>query len=116
MPGMNAENARASAQPVSPGEADDTIAAIATPPGVGGVGIVRISGPRGLHHRASAVSPGVQPLPADALPPSHLLTYGDIVDPATGETLDEVLTRSYARATHLHPRRCRRDSGRMAGR
>ena len=28
------------------GEADDTIAAIATPPGVGGVGIIRISGAR----------------------------------------------------------------------
>ncbi|MCP4711169.1 MAG: hypothetical protein GY869_21320, partial [Planctomycetes bacterium] len=28
--------------------ARDTIAAIATPPGVGGVGIIRISGPRAL--------------------------------------------------------------------
>ncbi len=68
---------------------DDTIAAIATPPGIGGVGIVRISGPdaftlgQSIFRASSAES--------DDPPPSHLLTYGHAFDPASGETLDEVL-------------------------
>lgn len=67
---------------------NDTIAAIATPPGQGGIGVIRISGAE-----AFAL---VQPLfrfsgQANGLPPSHMLTYGRIVDPTTQETLDEVL-------------------------
>lgn len=67
---------------------NDTIAAIATPPGQGGIGVIRISGAESFAL--------VQPLfrfsgQAKGLPPSHVLTYGRIVDPATGETLDEVL-------------------------
>ena len=67
---------------------NDTIAAIATPSGVGGIGVVRVSGMEAF--------PLVQPLfrqpggRAD-LPPSHLLTFGHIVDPATEEIVDEVL-------------------------
>ncbi len=91
MPRMNAENARASAQSTSPGEADDTIAAIATPPGVGGVGVIRISGAQAFMIGRALFRPA-QPLPADTLPPSHQLTYGAIVDPVTGETIDETLT------------------------
>lgn len=67
---------------------NDTIAAIATPPGQGGIGVIRVSGAE-----AFAL---VQPLffypgKATGLPPSHLLTYGRIIDPATQEILDEVL-------------------------
>ena len=35
---------------------DDTIVAIATPPGRGGIGVVRISGPRAPRHRAQPSS------------------------------------------------------------
>src|SRR5262249_53531381 len=66
----------------------DTIAAIATPPGIGGIGIVRISGPEAFavgHVIFRAAGAGRE------TPPSHLLTYGHAVDPATGERLDEVL-------------------------
>src|SRR5712691_4315634 len=49
----------------------ETIAAIATPPG-------------------RAMFPAAGP-PAGEPPPSHLLTYGHIVDPASDEPIDEVL-------------------------
>ncbi|HEY0754234.1 MAG TPA: tRNA uridine-5-carboxymethylaminomethyl(34) synthesis GTPase MnmE [Ktedonobacteraceae bacterium] len=67
---------------------NDTIAAIATPPGQGGIGIIRVSGTEAfsvvlpLFHYAGQ---------AKGLPPSHMLTYGRIIDPATQEILDEVL-------------------------
>ncbi len=66
---------------------NDTIAAIATPPGAGGIGIIRVSGPEAF----ALVLPLLR-RPGDhtGIPPSHLLTYGHIVDPKTGETLDEV--------------------------
>lgn len=72
---------------------NDTIAAIATPAGVGGIGIVRVSGPDafasvlpllrrpGRHEEANSAP----------VPPSHLLTYAHIVEPQTQEMLDEVL-------------------------
>jgi tRNA modification GTPase len=67
---------------------NDTIAAIATPPGVGGIGIVRISGPEAF----SIVQPLVrQPRGRTDIPPSHLLTYAQISDPTTEEIIDEVL-------------------------
>jgi tRNA modification GTPase len=69
-------------------ETEETIAAIATPPGVGGVGIVRVSGPdafaigRRMFRPASGRA---------GEPVSHLLTYGAVIDPATDEPLDDVL-------------------------
>ncbi|HEY6405962.1 MAG TPA: tRNA uridine-5-carboxymethylaminomethyl(34) synthesis GTPase MnmE, partial [Ktedonobacteraceae bacterium] len=67
---------------------NDTIAAIATPPGVGGIGVVRVSGAEAF----TLVRPLFrQPGERTAPPPSHLLTYGHIVDPATEEIMDEVL-------------------------
>ncbi len=89
---MDADPQRATARPAAPpGEADDTIAAIATPPGVGGVGVIRISGAQAFAIGQALFRPA-QPQPDGAPPPSHLLTYGHIVDPATGETIDETLT------------------------
>jgi len=88
---MDPEYQRETAQSATPGAADDTIAAIATPPGVGGVGIIRISGAQAFAIGRAIFRPA-QPLPAGETPPSHLLTYGHIVDPATGDTLDETLT------------------------
>ncbi len=67
---------------------NDTIAAIATPPGIGGIGVVRVSGTDAF----TLVEPLFrQPGGRTGLPPSHLLTYGHIVDPATEEIIDEVL-------------------------
>lgn len=68
-----------------------TIAAIATPPGEGGIGVIRISGPE-----AAAIATRVMRLPngrAPRLTParSHRLIYGTVIDPATGTTIDEVL-------------------------
>lgn len=67
---------------------NDTIAAIATPPGVGGIGVIRVSGQDAF----SLVLPLLRrPGGQTALPPSHRLTYGHIVDPRNQEVLDEVL-------------------------
>lgn len=80
---------------------DDTIAAISTPIGQGGIGIVRISGPGALRI-------------ADTLfqhkkkgPPSHmdsnLLQCGYLIDPAGNQVVDEVLL-SVMRSPHSYTR------------
>src|ERR1700738_977937 len=66
---------------------NDTIAAIATPPGIGGVGVIRVSGPEAF---AILLPLFRQPGERTSLPPSHLLTYGRVVDPKTEEIMDEV--------------------------
>ncbi|MBU3932696.1 MAG: tRNA uridine-5-carboxymethylaminomethyl(34) synthesis GTPase MnmE [Proteobacteria bacterium] len=65
----------------------DTIAAIATPPGVGGIGLIRITGPEaeGIARRLFRSS---RPLSVFL---SHHLYHGQIVAPETGDVLDEVL-------------------------
>jgi tRNA modification GTPase len=65
----------------------DTIAAIATPPGEGGIGIVRVSGEQAfpIAERLFRRCGGSKPLQ------SHRAYFGAIVDPATGETLDRAL-------------------------
>ena len=68
----------------TPAIVTDTIAAIATALG-GGVGIVRLSGPR-----AETIARTIVPsLPRSA--PSHRLFLGDAIDPVSGDVLDEVL-------------------------
>ena len=65
---------------------EDTIAAIATPPGEGGIGIIRISG-----ERAKEVMDRVF-VPANGKPAeSRRMTYGTVVDPEDGRKIDEVL-------------------------
>lgn len=67
---------------------DDTITAIATPPGQGGIGVIRVSGPEAF----SLVRPLFRSSSRTTeLPASHMLTYGSIIDPATQELIDEVL-------------------------
>jgi tRNA modification GTPase len=66
---------------------EDTIAAIATPPGTGAIGIIRVSGPRSrdiasLIFRPSNKTEGFN---------SHRLYHGDIISPDTGRVIDEVL-------------------------
>ena len=65
----------------------DTIAAIATPPGTGGIGIIRISGLKSeeiarLLFRSSRPAADLN---------SHHLHHGRVISPASGEILDEVL-------------------------
>lgn len=67
--------------------ATDTIAAISTPPGEGGIGIIRISGPGSTKILERIFRPekrgGFD---------SHRFYYGEIVDPLTGLHLDEVMS------------------------
>ena len=68
---------------------DDTIAAIATPPGIGGVGIIRVSGKDSFPIVNSLFkSVGTVPLMDRQ---NRTIQYGTIVDPATNKTIDEVL-------------------------
>lgn len=62
----------------------DTIAAVATAPG-GGIGIVRLSGPRAAEIVAKLVRPWPQ------RPQTHKLQRTVVYDPSSGERLDEVL-------------------------
>ena len=79
---------------------NDTIAAIATPPGSGGIGVIRVSGQDAF----SLLLPLFrQTRGRSELPPSHQLTYGHIIDPATGEVLDEVLV-AFMHAPHTYTR------------
>ncbi len=78
---------------------DDTIAAISTPLGEAGIGIVRMTGPdaaRILHEifLTGTAGGGTQP---------RHLHYGHIVDPRTGESVDEVLG-VYMPAPHTYTR------------
>jgi len=65
----------------------DTIAAIATPPGIGGIGVVRISGP-GAGRIAQQI---FRPSGRRETLQSHRLYHGDAVCPETGAVLDECL-------------------------
>lgn len=83
---------------------EDTIAAIATPQGEGGLGVVRLSGPSAGDVAARLFRRGhrLQPMSADNLE-SHRLYYGSIVDPHADQIVDEVMLvrmrapRSYTR-------------------
>lgn len=68
---------------------DDTIAAISTPLGQGGIGIVRMSGPDALRIALRLFRPSRGK--ADAPWPAFRLRHGFILDPATGTRVDEVL-------------------------
>ena len=78
----------------------DTIAAIATPPGVGGIGVIRVSGANSF----AFVLPLVQrPKGQVEVPSSHQLTYARIIDPHTQEVLDDVLV-AFMHAPHTYTR------------
>jgi tRNA modification GTPase len=78
-----------------------TIAAIATPPGHGGIGIIKISGPESISiglsvfrpivaSKGSGVSSGAHQS-VSFLPQSRHLYYGNIIDDTTGRIIDEAL-------------------------
>jgi tRNA modification GTPase len=66
---------------------DDTIAAIATAPGEGGVAIVRVSGPSALQI-ADIVFCGPAPKPSER--PTHTIVHGRVLD-ADNSEIDDVL-------------------------
>ncbi|PKN65294.1 MAG: tRNA uridine-5-carboxymethylaminomethyl(34) synthesis GTPase MnmE [Deltaproteobacteria bacterium HGW-Deltaproteobacteria-15] len=66
---------------------DDTIAAIATPLGQGGIGIIRLSGPRAKEIAGRIFIPKK---PGKTLE-DRSLVLGNLIDPSTGAVLDEVL-------------------------
>lgn len=68
---------------------NETIAAVATPPGEGGVAIVRISGSQAVRV-ASRIFRGRGGRSLEKASPWKLL-LGDLVDPTTDEPIDEVL-------------------------
>ena len=69
-----------------------TIAAIATPPGEGGIGVVRISGPDAAQVASRIFRKAGRRREVDLHQvESHRLLFGTVVDPATGDTVDEVL-------------------------
>ncbi|MBN1355818.1 tRNA uridine-5-carboxymethylaminomethyl(34) synthesis GTPase MnmE [bacterium] len=73
---------------INPGDMkrNDTIAAVATPPGMGGIAVIRLSGPQ-----AKAIAGHVfRPFRTVKLR-SRYFTGGSVVDPETDEILDRVL-------------------------
>ena len=74
-------------------ELNDTIVALATPPGRGGIGVIRLSGPRSLHLLRKLVACD------DFDPEPNVLTLRSLIDPATNETLDRALV-GYFKAPH----------------
>lgn len=68
---------------------DDTIAAIATPLGEGGIGIVRISGPEAINIGKTVFKAKYNHNWFDG--PGFRMVYGHIINPKTNETVDEVI-------------------------
>jgi tRNA modification GTPase len=67
---------------------DDTIAAIATPPGDAGLAVIRISGPQALNIADRCFVPAGKALKPSAAP-SHTIHFGHVV--RNGQNVDEVL-------------------------
>jgi tRNA modification GTPase len=69
---------------------DDTIVAIATPPGRGGIGVVRLSGPE-----ARAIASAMLRLKHDMQPGRAV--FAELLDVNTGERLDEAVVTWFAK-------------------
>ena len=68
---------------------DETIVAISTPPGQGGIGIVRLSGPASISIADQLFKPAHGRRVSDL--ESHTLTYGQIIDPDNRQLIDQSL-------------------------
>ncbi len=66
---------------------EDTIAAIATPPGRGAIGVIKISGDKAYSILKKIFRPAKNHITFE----SHRFYYGFIADPESGQKLDEVL-------------------------
>jgi tRNA modification GTPase len=79
----------------------DTICAIGTPPGEGGIGIIRLSGDKAVEIASRVFRTATARTVADF--PSHTIHIGELRVPETGQRLDEALVavmrapRSYTR-------------------
>lgn len=71
-------------------ELDDTIVAIATPPGRGGIGVARLSGPEAREIASSMLrlKHGLEPGRA---------SFGELIQPDTGERIDEAVVTFFAK-------------------
>lgn len=67
---------------------DDTIVAVSTPPGRGGIGVVRLSG-----SEARAIAEPMLRLRSSLAPAQA--RYGEVLDTATGDVLDEAVVTFY---------------------
>ncbi|MCL6638572.1 MAG: tRNA uridine-5-carboxymethylaminomethyl(34) synthesis GTPase MnmE [Firmicutes bacterium] len=79
----------------------DTISAVSTPPGEGGIGIVRLSGPDAVAVVRKIFRPKKERAWWNG--DSHVLIYGYIVDPDGDRLVDEVLV-AFMRAPHTYTR------------
>jgi tRNA modification GTPase len=75
----------------------DTIAAISTPPGIGGIGLIRVSG-TGAEGIVRRLFRTARPLEVFI---SHHLYHGEIVAPETGVVLDDVLV-AFLKGPHTY--------------
>lgn len=64
----------------------DTIAAVSTPPGNGGIGIIRVSGSQAVDIGAAVFKPM-----CNGGLTSHRFYFGTVCDPASGEMVDEAM-------------------------
>lgn len=80
---------------------DDTIAAISTPLGEGGIGIVRLSGKDAIRIADTIYSSPKNKSPRNSK--SHTVIYGYVNDPATGGQIDEVIV-TVMRMPHSYTR------------
>ena len=67
---------------------NDTITAIATPPGEGGIGVIRLSGKDALVIALRLFHPATGPVEE---PPPKKVLFGEIRDPESDECIDQVL-------------------------
>ena len=70
---------------------DDTIVAVATPPGRGGLGVVRLSGSRAVEISSSLIRFSKSPLE------TQRATLGEFCDPEGGKILDQVVVTCFLR-------------------
>jgi tRNA modification GTPase len=71
---------------------DDTIVAIATPPGRGGIGVVRLSGPE-----ATGIAGPMLRLAHATDLQANRAHFGELIDPATNDRIDEVVVIYFAK-------------------
>jgi tRNA modification GTPase len=69
---------------------DDTLVAIATPPGRGGIGVVRLSG-----SEATTIAKPMLRLEHELRP--NRAHFGELIDPATSDRIDEVVVTYFAK-------------------
>src|SRR6476469_10034498 len=69
---------------------DDTIVAIATPPGRGGIGVVRLAGPEARVIGCAMLRLKHEPAAGHAI-------FGEVIEPATDERIDEAVVTFFAK-------------------